>query len=148
MALQYALSTGDELFGVAFGFLTSGYGWGGNIGVYKVGHVQTYRLFRRPCWTSSFCRSAATHFLTTRLPSQGNPYIYGSFNAVSPDALVIPPYQLQSTPTPPVWMSNVLIGAVGVLDTDTLQVCANAGGHTAPLGFKAGLCFMQGWLFS
>lgn len=54
--------------------------------------------------------------------SQGNPYIYGSFNARDPNALVVSPYQLQSTPTPTWWMSNVLIGVLGVLDTDTLQV--------------------------
>lgn len=70
--------------------------------------------------------SAAPDFLITRSLLQGNPYIYGSFNARNSDALVIGPYQLQSTPTPTWYMSNVLIGVVGQLDTDTLQVHRHA----------------------
>lgn len=39
VALQYAVTTGAEQFGVAYAYLTaSGYGWGGNIGAYKVKH--------------------------------------------------------------------------------------------------------------
>lgn len=42
VALQYDIRTGAELFGVSFGFLaSSGFGWGGNIGVYKVGCLTT-----------------------------------------------------------------------------------------------------------
>jgi hypothetical protein len=169
-ALQYEQSTGAELFGVAFDFLTSsGYGWGGSIGVYKVGVGQQRR--RRKTWsTFDFlsCPVRASSSLSIaqqppppitsphRLPSQGNPYIYGSYNALAPNALVIPPYELRSTPAPAPswWMSNVLIGVVGILDTDTLQVRGDVQAAKAPRSFFfnardivfSNRDFIQGWL--
>ena len=53
-------------------------------------------------------------------------YIYGSFRASASgaNALVVGPYQLQSTATPPDYFTNVLLGVVGPssFDTETLQV--------------------------
>lgn len=40
VALQYAVNTGAEQFGVAYAYLTTGgYGWGGSIGAYKAGYL-------------------------------------------------------------------------------------------------------------
>ena len=72
------------------------------------------------------CTQQSSNFLTTRLPPQGNPYIYGSFSASGAAALLIGPYQLQSTPDPSWYMSNVMLGVVGQLDTETLQVHRHA----------------------